>query len=733
MRILLAIIIALVVITPVEARFPRGTGITADWIRDVTASPYSAACNGVSNDQPAFASFMTDARAQSALGNSVMMIIPSGKSCRISSGSALIGYGVKNFTLYAYGASITNAGSGTIAFGGVGQQSAGVGNKFSVRLATANAGDSCVNFLYPTPSPAITVSNIVSSGGTWRLTVSDTTSFTTGQILRISDVIGSNKGTLEGLQFVTVVSSGTPGTIDVQTPSLFNPSFTYTSGGKINDYTGMFSVGQWVLIGGSDVQAIYRSGGYGYPSNPAFYEYVKIQSINLTTGQVCFTTKLVNTYKSTWPNYDVGGNFGSDPGGGATLWSLDASWDTDFKVYGLTNLSPSGQTGMGGRSVYAQDITDTGTPSMFVSQAGSFTGLNYSSTSNYEIDKIIGPFSCTNCAFGTLHVQSRSSSTLMTLNNTTVDQFNGTAANTVLNGVTISTQLGVGPAGYGTSNSFSGTNITTPVFGYISVGSTALQATSGWSISGDTISVVQSTITSYPAWAVEGSYICFYGTTECEDVAKIIAVGESPLGTTTIKLNKFYSGGTWPAVQGSNVNIRAHPMPSYTCPSCTGNDQIAGMQGGSVGAPVFSYWSQAYSGTIGSAVQATHKLWGKITSFSMNVTNTGGGTSFRLSQFNNWPMQAPQFTNVSSGWNSSGSGPAVNAAISGNRTITLSGTYSTSGVQGSDAGITAANPSVMWLSGTSNSGPKYDAAPSGCPGAGCPSVTVTIQTDQGIP
>lgn len=700
---------------------------TADWVRDVTASPYNAACNNIANDQPAFASFMADAQAQSALGNSVMMVIPSGKTCKISSGTASIGNGVKNFTLYAYGASITNAGTGTILFGAGGQR---FNNAFSVRLATANAGDSCVNFLYPTPSPAVTISNVVVSGGTYRLTVSDTSSFSTGQILRVSGVVAATGTTsfLNGLQFMTVVS---PGVLDVQNPSNLQP-MTYSSGGAINDYAGLFSLGQYVLVGGSDVQAIYRSGGYGAPSNPAVYEYAKIQSINLTTGQVCFTSPLANTYKSTWPNYDVGGNFGPDPGGGATLWSLASAWDTDFRVYGLTNLSPSGQTSMAGRSVYAQDIMDTGTPSMFATQVGTFVGVNYSATGSYEIDKINGPWSCTGCSFNIMHVQSRSSSALMTLTNSTVTQLNGTPANIVLNNVSIPTQLQIGPSGYGTSSSFVGSSVTTPSFSTINVGVTAVQAAAGYSISGDTISIVQATVTAAPAWAVEGSYVCFYGTRECEDVAKVIAIGESPLGTTTIKLNKSYAGGTWPAVQGSNVNIRAHPMPAFTCPSCSGNDQLLGMQG-TAGGPAFSYWSQTYSGTIGATAQATHKLWGKITSFSMNVTNAGGGTSFLLSQFNNWPMLAPQFTAVSGGWNSSGSGPSVNAAIGGNRTITLGGTYSVAGTQSGDAGWSAADPSVMWLSGNSNSGPKYSSAPSGCPGAGCPSVTVTIQTDQAIP
>lgn len=708
---------------------------TADWIRDVTAAPYSAACNGVADDRAVFASFLTDAQAQSALGNSVMMVIPSGKTCVVSSGTTTIGKGVKNFTLYGYGASLSNGGTGTLLFGGEGQIGGLNGNKFSARLASANAGDTCVNLLYPTPSPAITVSNIVSTGSTWRLTISDSTSFTTGQILRVSDVTASNKGTLEGLQFVTVVASGT---IDVQTPSLFLGTFAYTSGGKINDYTALFAVDQWVLLGGLDVQAIYRSGGFGQPSNPASYEYIKIQSINLSTGQICFYTPLANSYKSTWPNYDVGGRFGPDTGGGATLWSLDSTWDSNLKIYGITLNSPSGQQRMLGRSVYVQDMTDTSAPSSFASQTGSFVGVNSSFSGNYEIDKINGPFSCTGCSFNILHVQSRSSSTLMTLTNSTINQLNGTPASIVMSNTSVATQMQIAPSGYGTSSSFVGSSVTSPSLSYISTGanpSGGLQIEPGYSISGDTISIVQATVTSAPPWAVEGSYICWYSNFECEDIAKIVAVGESPLGTTTVKLNKSYSGSTWPAVIGGTVKLRAHPMPAYTCATCSGNNAMVGMAGGPAGVPIYSYWSRAYSGTIGGTAQTPFVLWGKIQSLSMNVTNAGGANLFGLSQFNNWNMLSPAFTSISGGWNSSGGGPVVNTNLAGDRTLTLSGTYSVSGTQSGDTGWTTGaipNSTFMWFPKASNSGPIYNSAPVGCPGAGCPSVTVTIQTDQGV-
>jgi hypothetical protein len=711
------------------------SAITADWTRTITDAPYYATCNGNADDTAAFRYFNRDAQAQSSLGKSVLMIIPRGKTCMIKSGFTSIGVGVKNFTMYAYGASISDGGTGSIAFGGEGQHGGGHGNNGSVRLsATAKAGDSCVSL--PTASPAITISKIVTTGNTWRLTVSDSTGLADGQIVRISDVTARDKGTLEGLQFITVVSSGAPGTIDVQAPSRFLPSFSYGRGGKINDYAGLFTVGQWVLIGGLDTQSSYRSGGYGEPSNPAFYEYVKISNIDLSTGQICFTTPLTYTYKATWPNYDVGGNLGPDPGGGATLWSLAASWDTEYRIYGLNVASPKGQHRWRGRSFYLQDVTSTGANGLFPSMAANSLVVASSwPSANFEIDKINGPFSCTGCSFNIFQTQSRSSSTNLTLRNTTLNQLNGTPWRATLTNVTVKKKIQVGPAGYGTADSFTASGMTTPIFEY--TGATATGAgiginnLAGYSMSGDTITTPMSPVAQ--PWAVEGSYICFYGATQraCEDIAKVIDVGQS--GTNvTIKLNKSYAGSTWPATSGGKVNIRVHPSPAFTCTSCSSADGIlAGVAGAPAAAPLFSYWSKAYSGTLGSTVQPPFQLWGKITLISMNVTNAAGSAAtFRLSQFDNWPVLTPGF--AASNWNSRSGGPRVNAAIAGNRTIKFAGTYASAGTQPGDSGLTMPDNAYVWLGGGSSSGPGYVAVPLGCPGASCPSVTVTMQTDQDI-
>ena len=70
--------------------------------------------------------------------------------------------------------------------------------------------------------------------------------------------------------------------------------------------TKLFTVGGWALIAGFDLQ-----GGIGFPSNPAYFQYVHITAINSATGVISFDTPLTDTYKSTWPNYNSGNIYGA--------------------------------------------------------------------------------------------------------------------------------------------------------------------------------------------------------------------------------------------------------------------------------------------------------------------------------------------------------------------------------------------------------------------------------------
>jgi hypothetical protein len=87
-----------------------------------------------------------------------------------------------------------------------------------------------------------------------------------------------------------------------------------------------FSAGQWVLLTGYDLQ------GSGYPTNPYYFEYVKITTISATT--INLFRPLKHSYQSDWP--DFGDASGIDQGGPATLYSIYSDWDMDIEIRGWT-------------------------------------------------------------------------------------------------------------------------------------------------------------------------------------------------------------------------------------------------------------------------------------------------------------------------------------------------------------------------------------------------------------
>lgn len=111
-----------------------------------------------------------------------------------------------------------------------------------------------------------------------------------------------------------------------------NAKFTTTSAGAstislvTSGQTSLFTAGKWVLVTGIDMQ------GYGYPQNPGLFEFKKIASIG--SGTMTFTEPLINSYKSTWPNYAPGDSVNLDQGGAANVYVLRDPWDQEIEMKG---------------------------------------------------------------------------------------------------------------------------------------------------------------------------------------------------------------------------------------------------------------------------------------------------------------------------------------------------------------------------------------------------------------
>lgn len=194
----------------------------------------------------------------------------------------------------------------------------------------------------------------------------------------------------------------------------------------------LFTVGSYALITGFDLQGIWRAP-YGYPSNPHWFEYVKVTSVDISAGTVTFAAPLKNTYKSTWPNYNSGNQFEVDAGGPATLYALDPSWDTQVEYRGLTISQENFQTYAIGRSVTYRDVKFTGAHCGVPTQNYLWQAINTDfSACNIEVDKLITMMVLDRVTMHLLKFQS-SSTDLMTMSNSTVrTQMSGTPKKAVI-------------------------------------------------------------------------------------------------------------------------------------------------------------------------------------------------------------------------------------------------------------------------------------------------------------
>lgn len=563
----------------------------------------------------------------------------------------------------------------------------------------------------------------------------------------------------------------------------------------------IFVSGRYVLMTGYDLQGIWNTS-YGFPPNFHYFEYIQIASISstlncdgVTSGaSVRFTTPLVNTYKSTWPNFNSGTAFEIDSGGPATLYYLEASWNVSVEFRDMTLSRPAAQIYATGRSITYRNIvfSDSGVRCGVPSQNQTWMAINSTFPAcNVELDKLVTSVTFQGGSANIINTQSSSIDTL-TISNMTVAQLTGTPKRFIGSNSTFGVAT-PGATAYGRSDSFSCTNCVINSLGWngsddftarytmsggvmsfplgVSVSavlnngsgkpratvSTTVGLATGImmhtsstcmaSINGhDTpITVIDAThvdllnetlgttcsspggyISNYaPAWAVPGSNVLWKGTKEAESVFHVVDVTQD---ATNVYIQTNLAGG-FPTLPGLNA-VQDHPAPKFNCSGCTGTDPaVASLAQGPADVPLWSYQTYTYGGALGTTTQPVFRVWGNFSTASFNVTNAyaGAGTlTFTLSQFFNWSVVDSTGSLVSYG-------PTVNAKIACNRAVTLTTVTGSCVPAASDSGLLPPDTVTSWFPAASNSGPKYSADVSAsCPGVNCPSVTVTIQTNQGV-
>lgn len=143
--------------------------------------------------------------------------------------------------------------------------------------------------------------------------------------------------------------------------------------------TSRFSVGQWCLVSGINMQ------GAGDPPNLGIFEHKKILSIG--TGTLTFTEPLVKSYKDTWPAYSGGG---VGRGGPATVYPLQGFWDQEVEVKGARFTDNSNLTYGKPRVMLWTDCTfDTYGPCPTQNLLFRSTRCTGAGTGGLEVDKCV--------------------------------------------------------------------------------------------------------------------------------------------------------------------------------------------------------------------------------------------------------------------------------------------------------------------------------------------------------
>ena len=472
--------------------------------------------------------------------------------------------------------------------------------------------------------------------------------------------------------------------------------------------TSLFKVGNWALLSGFDMM------GYGYPPNPAFFEYVQITGVNPATGNVTFAVPLKNGYKSTWPLYWSGNAFEADQGGPATLYALDPSWDTEVEYRGLTISHGDYQTYANGRSITYRDATFTGTGCGVPTQNFLWQAINTNMTNCFiEIDKLVDTILFSGVTIRGAEFQS-SSINLFSMDTSTIQQLNGTPKKAAITHSTIG-NFRPGAFAYGRTEEIA---CDTCVINSINpLGITVTQVNTNYTMSGGVITIPGSQ--GPAAWAVPGANLMWSGAYQSETAFQIVDVTRDASNTY---VRTSLSGG-FPAVpyyQNTELNIRVHPAPKFTCIQCTGSADALDLSQAPAGSPIYSYSKRTYTGSlVGDAPAVT--IWGKLVSLKMNVSVP-------------YTALTPNVTMNPTGWfhdftlKSDGSVqdyvPVIDLKTAGQRVVTPSGV---TGQQANDSGL--AVPEAVWFTGFII--PHMNTTISALPST-WPVITIEITTDQGV-
>jgi hypothetical protein len=471
-----------------------------------------------------------------------------------------------------------------------------------------------------------------------------------------------------------------------------------------------FTIGGWVAVAAFDMMA------WGYPQNPWYFEYRKVTAINPSTGVVTLDAKLSNDYLSTYPLHSPGSASSADMGGPATIFAMDASWDTEVMFRGVTFGQTAQEVYGAARSIQYIDckFPNRGPAP---SQGKHWKAVRTDLGPYVEVDKVVELLQLdeVTCVRGHGQILFQSASIeKCVMTNSRISYLNGTPKHMVIKATNIQ-KLRIGATGYGNTLSLLMENCQVNNL-------TAISERVSWHPG----SIVNGRFTTpnkgsagkrfvpggkYFFTAAGGTYN--YGTPFV--CTAITADGTNNYFDTT--LPKSFSA---PVDNTGNYWVSAHPCPDVTVRNCHGCPGIVNLSQAPAGRPLFEYARLMLTGdfaTVGKII-----VWGTLVKLRVNVIRayTGALATLNLNvlgQFGAGIVGVDGFT--LSQWD-----PIINLKIAGERIITP-GAFT-----GNQTGDSNLSIGAIWL--YNGFSPRLSADISGDTEDKWPRVEIEVIADQGI-
>jgi len=230
----------------------------------------------------------------------------------------------------------------------------------------------------------------------------------------------------------------------IQTVNPGDGTVTLTAASLAAGYVSRFPVGQWIMVGGLDIQGLFLSP-FGDPPNNNYFEWRQVTAVNAGTGVVTLDRPLTKTFQSNWPNFNAGNVSQQDQGGAATIWALGNSgvggtqnaWNTTQEFRGMT-INSNGQILSRGRSMTFRNITFGNSQSAIPSQNESWSAYNSTFLfQEIEVDKLIGTLLMDGITIPKITFQSSSTDLFILRNSTITNRLDGGAKRTEISDSTL--------------------------------------------------------------------------------------------------------------------------------------------------------------------------------------------------------------------------------------------------------------------------------------------------------